>query len=68
MQYHEPGASQSRLAGSAIHFLLLFETLTILKMRTLPYLGIKGEGPGGGVGWGVGERGVARVCARVSVC
>ena len=28
-QYHEPGASHTRLAGSAIHFLLLSETFLI---------------------------------------
>ena len=39
-QYHEPGASQMRLAGSAIHFFDLRDTFMILKMRTLPYLDV----------------------------
>ena len=38
VQYHEPGASHTRLAGSATHFLDLSETFITLKMRTLPYL------------------------------
>ena len=41
VQYHEPGASQMRFFGSAIHFFDLRETLRILKMCTLPYLEVK---------------------------
>ena len=41
MQYQEPGASQSRLAGSATHFFDSLETLRTLKMRTLLYLDVK---------------------------
>mmetsp|Transcript_6924 Transcript_6924/g.22737 ORF Transcript_6924/g.22737 Transcript_6924/m.22737 type:complete len:236 (-) Transcript_6924:145-852(-) len=40
-QYHDPGASHLRLAGSATHFFDLSETRRTLKMRTFPYREVK---------------------------